>query len=159
MRTTVKKAHLNLSINPDILTLFDSLQQIHKREYSEYFEEKLLELIEELAPDMVMELKIKEKEAELLELKTNLPMVKFSYGNIRKQKLDKREKSNNTDEADKLKQHRENTYPMFLDTFKYQLKNKIPFDWSLIQDKFRFKTKVDAEDWIHERLKKDRLMK
>lgn len=152
-RSQPKKAHLNLSINPDILEMFDSLEPIHKREYSEFVEEKLMELINQLAPDMVMERKIKEMRETLSELETSYPGIKYTYKNLRKRELEESKKVHGGEEkVAELENVREDMFKKYLPTLTYQVNNRISHDWSKLQVDFRFKSKAETQDYIMGRL-------
>jgi len=153
-KTQTKKAHLNLSINPDILTAFDSLQPIHKREYSEFVEEKLLEFIEQLAPDVIMEMKIREVKEHLSELEDSLPTLKFAYGNLRKIKKEEASKKEEDDEQVKLERRRDDKYHANIESLKRQAKSN-KFQWDTLQNLFWFKNRLETETYILGRLKED----
>jgi len=153
-KTQTKKAHLNLSINPDILTAFDSLQAIHKREYSEFVEEKLLEFIEQLAPDVIMEMKIREAKEHLAEMEDGLPALKFAYGNLRKIKKEEVSKKEVDDEQIRLERRRDDKYHANIESLKRQAKSN-KFQWDTLQNLFWFKNRLETETYILGRLKED----
>lgn len=97
MRSEVKKAHLNLSINPEYAKLFSDLESIHGMTLSGFLELKLKELFQEKAPDELMELEIIEMRARLVELESTLPRVKSTYKNLRE--LQKRNNAKKDDEV------------------------------------------------------------
>lgn len=155
MRTSVSKSHLNLSINPDIAELFNSMSAIHGKTYSGFLEEKILELAEELAPDMLMELKIKETRELLSQLESDLPSVKSACKSLRNHKKEELKKNSvQYMEEAKLEEYRETMYQRYLDTFTYQVKHN-KFDWTLVMADFKFKTKIEAQEWVYARLKND----
>lgn len=158
MKTAARKPHLNLSIDPNLLMLFEALKPIHGREYSEFMEEKLTSLLLEIAPDKLMELEIEKTKERLAELEGNLPSVKFAYNNIRA--LKKEEKGKKVDnEAEQLEQTRDRMYQKHLPNLKFQIKNNKPFDWSKLQEDLRFKNKFDVMDYVEGRLREEGLMR
>lgn len=154
-KTQSKKAHLNLSINPDILTAFDSLQPIHKREYSEFVEEKLLEFIEQLAPDVIMEMKIQEAKEHLAEMEDGLPALKFAYGNIRKIKKEDASKKEVDDELIKLEHRRDEKYKSNFEALKRQVLANKKLQWDTLQNLFWFKNRLETENYVLGRLRAD----
>lgn len=156
MKTAARKPHLNLSIDQDLLTLFEALKPIHGREYSEFLEEKIKSLILEVAPDKIMELEIKKTEERLAELTHNLNIVRPVYENLRKSQTEVKAKDNGV--KDELEQYRDDMYIKYLEEFKRCIKNPKWFQWDTLQGIFRFKTKFETEDYILGRLKADGYM-
>lgn len=157
-RQQKKKAHLNLSINPDVLELFDLLEPAHKREYSEFVEEKLLELIEQYAPDMVLELKIKAKREELSELEENYHDIKSVYSNLRKFKEgeSKRQKTKIAGSRDLEKIRLEKLNPI-KSNVAFQVK-KGNADWKRISEVLLFDSTNEAKDWVINTLQEECLI-
>lgn len=154
MRTDVKKAHLNLSINPDYARLFANLEPIHGMTLSGFLEEKLKELFQEKAPDKLMELEIQETELRLAELKNSLPIIKFTCENLRElhknaQEQRGQETTQNNDWLEKYNQSK--------DTMANQVNRKYA-EWKKIADNWGFKSAKEAEEKVTEQLKKDNLL-
>ena len=143
------KADLHITINPLVIDYFETLRAVHKREYSEYIEEKLLELIKEVAPEKYLEMKLALAEKEVIDIKQAMIEVKLLKAiDTEKQKAnDERDKLRNEEES-KLKTHRVTMFKKYFRTLKYQREKHIPHDWSKIQQDFVFKNKVEAQVWI-----------
>ncbi|MDD4521721.1 MAG: hypothetical protein PHW84_02050 [Methanosarcina sp.] len=159
MKSTVKKSHLNLSINPNLAQLFDDLSPVHGMTMSGFLEEKIIEMVEEYAPDYMMKLKIQETRELLSELEANLPSVEYQYKNLRQLKQnDSKTNSTKSKEADELEEYREKVYYGFVDAFTYQIDHGT-FDWTRIIREFKFQTRFDAQEWVYARLAKDGITK
>ncbi len=156
MRETTK-SRLNLTVNPNLIEIFASLEPIHKMTFSGFLEEKLMEYIQEIAPDKLMELEIQAIREKLSKLESELPAVKFHYGNLRKLKTESKAAKVNT-EIENIESVREAAYQRHLTNIKYQIKTKKPFDWSRLQMDFRFKDRFECMNYIEGRLKAEGLM-
>jgi len=148
-----KKAHLNLSINPNLAEIFEDMMSVHGKTFSGFLEEKILELLKDIAPDKLMELEIKATEAKLVELKENLPSVKFAYNQYRKTKqmCNSKAKDDRVNDT-KLDEKREALFQRYFDTLKYQVENNRGHDWTKLQDDFGFKNKSETQKYIYEKL-------
>lgn len=157
-RQQKKKAHLNLSINQDVLDLFDLLESIHKREYSEFVEEKLLELIEQYAPDIVLDLKIKAKREELAELEGNYHSIKSVYSNLRKFKEEENKKQNKKSiVSPNLEKTRLDKIAPIKPYLATQVK-KGNADWKKISEVLLFDSQNEAREWVISQLKEECLI-
>ncbi len=144
------KTDVHLTINPLIAEYFDILRPIHGREYSEYCEEKLLALIAEVAPEKALEIELDIAEKRVLEIKKTISEVKL----LRSLEYEKLNPKNNEaklreEEESRLKAHRETMFLKYRRSLEYQRDNKLPHDWTKIQEDFRFKNKSDAIDYIN----------
>jgi len=144
------KADLHVTVNPLLVEYFEALRPIHGREYSEFVEEKLLALISEIAPEKILEMQLEAAEKKVLDLKQAIIEVKLlNTIDTEKQKANNEITKLQEEEQSKLKTHRENMFKKYFRTLKFQNENKIPHDWSKIQEDFRFKTKFEAQDYIN----------
>jgi len=145
MRKEPKKAHLNLSINPYLAEVFESLEPVHGKSFSGFLEEKITELLKDIAPDKILELEIEMMESKLSEMKENLPALRYASKMIKESK--KRENID-TSADDK----REILFVKYLPALEYQVKNRRCHDWAKLQDEFGFKTRIETEEYINSKL-------
>jgi len=144
------KADLHLTVNPLVVEYFDALRPIHGREYSEFCEEKLLELIAEVAPEKALDVQLDMAEKRVLEIKHAISEVKL----LRSLEYEKLNPKNNEaklreEEESRLKAHRETMFLKYRKTLEYQKENRIQHDWNKIQEEFRFKNKSEAQDFVY----------
>lgn len=144
------KADLHLTVNPLVVEYFNALSPIHGREYSEFCEEKLIALIAEVAPEKALEIQLDAAEKHVIEIKKAINEVKL----LRSLEYEKLNPKNNEakireEEESKLKAHRETMFLKYRRTLEFQRENKIPYDWTKIQDDFRFKNKSEAQDFVY----------
>lgn len=144
---------LTTNIDLDIQTAFKLTETIHGKTFRDAIELGALTIISEVDPEKACELKILKMEQMLAEERqalANYQLIK----QIKKPEVKKQE-----DEAEKLEKYREEKYQENLQMFKFQAKKPHLFDWGKLQDVFRFKNRVDTEDYIKGRLKADGFMK
>jgi len=151
MRKEQKKAHLNLSINPNLAEIFEELTPVHGKTFSGFLEEKILELLGDIAPDILMEREIRSTETKLAELKENLPSVKFAYNQYRKTKQADNSKGDGLKDS-RLEEQREVLFNRYFETLRYQAENNRGHDWVKLQTDFGFKSKSETQKYIYEKL-------
>jgi len=143
------KADLHLTINPLVVEYFNTLKPVHGRESSEFVEEKLLELIAEVAPDKALEIELAAAEKKVMDIKKVMVEVKFLKAiDTEKQKANKERAKLQDEEESRLKAHRETMFLKYRKTLEFQRENNRPHDWNKIQEDFKFKNKYEAMDYI-----------
>jgi hypothetical protein len=160
LRKKEKKTDLHVTITPIVIDYFEELRNIHKRDYSEFIESKLLELISEVAPEYILEMKLKAAEKEVSDLKEamiNLKTLKII--DFEKQKAEKEIKNLRESAEKELQDNKEKQYIRYFETLKFQSKNGINHDWSTIIKDFGFKSKAEAVEWVYDREKVDGIRK
>lgn len=152
------KSDLHVTINPLVVEYFEALRSIHKREYSEFVEEKLLDLIKEVAPEKYLEMKLATAEKEVIDIKQAMIEVKLLRSiDLEKQKAKESQAKLAEDENSKNDQYRNEKYEQNKFSIASQVNKKL-MDWKVFSEVYRFNNFHEAEDWATTKLNSDKLL-
>jgi hypothetical protein len=156
--TKDKKERVNLTIDPILRAAFDSTHSIHGKTLSELLENAIENLLGDEAPDILLEIQIEQQERKLAEMKEGLIEAKYLAAKKQAERKVQKAKSEVRDElAEKLETFREKKYQQGKTSIAFQI-NKRTIDWNVIKDLFKFRDRLEAQDWIESKLEEEGLI-
>ncbi len=152
------KERANLTVDPEKRAIFDLRYPIHGKTLSDLLDEALDRELGDIAPDLYLEMQIKEMELKLAELKSNHVEAKF----LAKQRQARKDAETTQEQIDddldsRLEDLRNTKYEENKKSLSYQIKRKT-VDWKVIMNVFGFKNQIEAKVFVTEKLKGEGLL-
>lgn len=146
------KERANLTVDPEKRAIFDLRYPIHGKTLSDLLDEALDRELRDIAPDLYLEMQIKEMELKLAELKSNHVEAKFLAKQRQARKDAETTQDKITEDLDSCLENMRNTkYEENKKSMAYQIKKKT-IDWKVIMNVFGFKNQLETKDFIFARL-------
>lgn len=142
---------ITTTIDLDVKTTFDLLGSVHKKTYRDAIEAGAISIISEVDPEKALEMRLSRQEQEIAETRQALAQVRLS------KQIEKESAKKESEETSAIDQLREEKYQEYRISLANQV-NRKTIDWKRIQGIFDFKTGLETEEYILERLRNDQLI-
>jgi len=158
---TMKKLpreRVDITVDREKRAIFDALFSIHGKTLSDIMDGALDSIIGDIAPDVLLEMSIKDAEIKIAEMKENLVEARYlAKQKQARKKVEVAKESVRSDRDSRLENLRNSKYEETKKSLSYQVKKRT-IDWKVIMNVFDFPNQTDAKEYITERLQQDNLI-